>query len=266
MKDEAIELLRDEADPARAMNLLREYLQALVLRSLHESEAFTKLAFVGGTALRFAYGLPRFSEDLDFSLENVARYEPERWLQKVKRDLGLAGLDLGIKWNANTAVHKAWLRWEGILHGAGISPHPGQKLAIKLEIDTRPPAGAVCERRLVTRHRILALNLYNLPSLMAGKCHALITRGYPKGRDWYDLLWYLGRESAVSPNLIQLQHALDQTQGDGAVDAARWKSLILERLQATDATKLAADVAPFLEHSEDAGMLTSENLSAAIQQ
>lgn len=266
MKEEAMELVRDETDPARAMNLLREYLQALVLRSLHESEAFTSLAFVGGTALRFAHGLQRFSEDLDFSLHRAEGYEPECWLKKVKRDLGLAGLALSIKWNDTTAVHKGWLRWEGVLHEAGISPHRGQKLAIKVEIDTKPPEGAVCERRMVTRHRLLALNLYDLPSLMAGKCHALMTRGYPKGRDWYDLLWYLGRRPAVVPNLVQLQHALDQTQGVGTLDASRWRSLVLERLHATDAARLATDVAPFLEFGKDAEMLSAENLATVLDQ
>lgn len=265
MKEEVIQLMRNEPNPARAMNLLREYLQALVLRSLHESEAFTSLAFVGGTALRFAHGLQRFSEELDFSLlEPAGTYDPEAWLKKVRRDLELAGLAVGIKWNARTTVHKAWLRWEGVLHDAGILPHPGQKLSIKLEIDTRPPEGSVCERRVITRHRLLALNLYDLPSLMAGKCHALITRGYPKGRDWYDLLWYTGRRPAIGPNLRLLQHALDQTQGKGTLEASRWMSLIRARLQQIDIRTLASDVEPFLEHGDDARLLTQENLSAAV--
>ncbi len=266
MREEAIRLVRNEPNPARAMNLLREYLQALVLRSLHESEAFTDLAFVGGTALRFAHGLKRFSEDLDFSVNPTEQYQPERWLRKLKRDLGLADLDVGVQWNAAAAVHKAWLKWEGVLHDAGISLHPAQKLSIKIEIDTRPPEGAVCERRLITRHRLLALNVHDLPSLMAGKCHALITRGYPKGRDWYDLLWYLGLRPAVDPNLVQLQHALDQTQGDGTLDAFQWRGLILGRLKKLDAGRLASDVEPFLEHGDDVNLLTVQNLGAALSQ
>ena len=264
MRDEAIQLVQGETDPARAMNALREFLQALTLRSLHESEAFRSLAFVGGTALRFAYGLRRFSEDLDFSLETSAGYEPERWMAKLKRDMALAGLEPSIRWNAGTTVHKAWIKWEGILYEAGLSPHPSQKLSVKLEIDTRPPAGAVCERQIITRHRLLALQLYDLPSLMAGKSHAIITRGYPKGRDWYDLLWYLGHRPAVEPNLVQLQNALDQTQGEGAFDAREWKSLFLERLRQCSADKLAADVSPFLENAEEAAMLTDENLKVVL--
>ena len=68
MKEQALALARSAADPGQSLNRMREYLQALVLRSLYESEAFRPLAFLGGTALRFLYDLPRFSEDLDFSL------------------------------------------------------------------------------------------------------------------------------------------------------------------------------------------------------
>ena len=64
-------LARGIQDPGQARNRLREYLQALVLRSLHESEAFRQLALVGGTALRFLHDLPRFSETLDFSVTSA---------------------------------------------------------------------------------------------------------------------------------------------------------------------------------------------------
>ena len=53
MKDEALSLSETSPDPGRKLNLLREYVQAFVLRSLSESEAFSQLSFVGGTALRF---------------------------------------------------------------------------------------------------------------------------------------------------------------------------------------------------------------------
>ena len=99
VKEEAISLARNIADPAQRLNMLREYLQALVLRSLHESEAFQCLAFVGGTALRFLYGLPRFSEDLDFSLDSSKGYALEKWMIKIKRDCQFAGLDATITQN-----------------------------------------------------------------------------------------------------------------------------------------------------------------------
>ena len=264
MKDEALALAAAVPDPAGKLNLLREYLQALALRSLHESEAFLNLAFVGGTALRFIAALPRFSEDLDFSLHQPGGYRPEKWMKKIKTDLMLAGFEVAVNWNDRTTVHKAWIKMAGILKEVGLAAMPQQNLSIKLEIDTRPPAGAVVQRSLVTRHRLLALQHYDLASLMAGKIHALMTRGYPKGRDWYDLAWYRGHRPPLKPNLTQLQNALNQTLGSEAPASSDWKKQLLERLEKLDCQKLRNDVAPFLEHPEEAELLNRQNLQSIL--
>lgn len=265
MKDEAVSLAAAVPDPAGKLNLLREYLQSLALRSLHESEAFVNLAFVGGTALRFIDALPRFSEDLDFSLYQPEGYRPEGWLKKLKIDLGLAGFDVAVSWNDRTVVHKAWIRIAGILKDVGLAAMPQQNLSIKMEIDTNPPGGAVLKRSLVTRHRLLALQHYDLASLMAGKIHALATRSYPKGRDWYDLVWYRGRRPPQEPNLVLLQNALNQTQGASAPDANDWKQLLLSRLEGIDCRALRSDVAPFLEHPDEAELLDLQNLQTMLE-
>ena len=99
---------------------------------------------------------------------------------------------------------------------------------------------------------------------MAGKLHALLTRGYPKGRDWFDLVWYRSRRPPVVPNLPLLQHALDQTQGMGRYRAADWRGLLRTRLSDLDAAALARDVAPFLERPADAALLERVNLEAVL--
>jgi len=264
MKEEALSLLKGLADPAEKLNLLREYVQAQSLRSLHESEAFVNLAFVGGTSLRFVYNLPRFSEDLNFALENADRYEPKVWMKKLKSDLTFAGFDVSVNWNDRSTVHKGWVKIGRLLHDARLAAMKDQKLSIKLEIDTRPPAGARSERTLITRHAMLSIRHYDLPSLMAGKVHALLSRKYAKGRDWYDLLWYLGKRPPVMPNLEQLQNALDQTQGEGAIDAVLWKHHLTESLTHLDGSALAADAGSFLEHPKEAALLTQENIRSAL--
>jgi len=265
MKEEALALVRGISDPEDALNRLREYLQAFVLRSFYESEAFRPLAFVGGTALRFLHNLPRFSEDLDFSLVSVDGYAGQEWMAKVKRDLTLAGFSPEVTWNDRKVVHAGWVRVSGILHEAGLSARPEQKLAIKVEIDTRPPPGAVCERRVVTRHITFLLQYYDLPSLLSGKLHAAITRKYTKGRDWYDLVWYLSHRPPVVPNLHLLQNALDQTQGVGHHGAESWKALVHDRLAALDMQAVCDDVSPFLERPQDAELLTRENIEGLLR-
>ncbi len=98
------------------------------------------------------------------------------------------------------------------------------------------------------------------PSLLAGKLHAAITRRYAKGRDWYDLMWYLSQRPPVVPNLLLLQNALDQTRGAGRHDANVWKELVRERLAALNLQAVCDDVSPFLERPQDAALLTRANL------
>jgi len=263
MKDVALDLVRDIVDPSSKLNVLREYVQAMVLRSLHESEAFVNLAFVGGTALRFVHSLPRFSEDLDFGLEKSDGYAPEKWMKKVKNDLRLAGFDATVSWSDKTTVHKSWIKVAGVLKEAGLAAMPAQNLSVKLEIDSSQPAGAVSETGIVNRHALLSLRYHDVSSLMAGKVHALMTRPYPKGRDWYDLVWYRAKHPPIDPNLKQLQNALDQTQSE--FNAESWKSALTEKVKTLDCNTLVDDVRNFLERPEDSALLTEANIVSVLK-
>ncbi|MDP3178869.1 MAG: nucleotidyl transferase AbiEii/AbiGii toxin family protein, partial [Spirochaetaceae bacterium] len=130
MKAEALDLALRSKDPLDRVNILREYVQACALRSLHESQAFERLSFVGGTALRFLYDLPRYSEDLDFSLESSAGYEPLAWMTKLKRDLSRLGFETELSWNDRKTVQVAWIRIARLLAEAGVVARTEQKLSI----------------------------------------------------------------------------------------------------------------------------------------
>lgn len=265
MRETALDIIKDISDPSNKLNVLREYVQAMVLRSLHESEAFVNLAFVGGTALRFIHNLPRFSEDLDFSLEDADGYTPETWMKKIKRDLTLSGFDAAVSWNDSTTVHKSWIRVSRLLKDAGLAAVPDQKLSIKLEIDSQPPAGAISETSIVNRHTMLSLRYYDLPSLMAGKVHALMTRPYAKGRDWYDLVWYRAKHPPIEPNLALLQNALHQTQEKDPLAGKDWKQLLIDKARSMDHRALAADVANFLEHPKESALLTEDSICSVLK-
>jgi len=102
--------------------------------------------------------------------------------------------------------------------------------------------------------------------MMAGKVHALLVRPYPKGRDWFDLLWYRAHRPPFTPKLELLQNALDQTQGRGAVDASRWQELLRNKISDLDMEELARDVNPFLEHPADRLLLSRENILGVLEQ
>lgn len=265
MKEMIVNMVRHQPNPQTKLNLLREYIQTLTLRSLHESEAFQCLSFVGGTALRFLYQLGRFSENLDFSLEQHQGYDGKKWMQKVKRDLSLNGFDVSIRWHDQKTVHHAWIRIHHILNEIGFSPLPEQNLSIKLEIDTHPPEGAHLERELVQRHVLFAVCRHDFASLFAGKLHALLQRPYTKGRDWFDLVWYCSHKPFVAPNLQLLHCALEQSSLSHMVNPSDWKKSLIQKLDASDIATIKKDVGPFLEHVEDLELLSKDSIIAALK-
>lgn len=258
MRDRALEIVMSRPASADGRNLLREYLQARILGAMQQSGAMVPLAFMGGTALRFLYRIPRFSEDLDFTLEmDGERLDFDRLVAGVGRTLEREGYDVRSRMGAARVVRKASFGFVGILAEAGLSAHADQVLYIKLEVDTNPPSGAGLAVTLVDRFGPLRLQHHDLPSLFAGKIAALIGREYTKGRDLYDLLWYLTREELPQPNVPLLVNALEQTSPDLAFEARNdWRGVLWERLREIDWDDARRDVAPFLEESRDLELIT----------
>jgi predicted nucleotidyltransferase component of viral defense system len=269
VKDLLREFLRGRGPGPAARNLVREYLQAQILGALQRAGAMVPLAFQGGTALRFLYGIRRHSEDLDFTLERPgAGYDFRRYLEAIQADLEREGyrVDLG-RTSDRKVVHSAFMRFPGLLHEMGLSGHREEALSVKLEVDTRPPRGAVLETTVVRRHALLRIQHHDRASLLAGKLHAILQRPWPKGRDYYDLVWYLSDRDWPAPNLALLNNALEQTGWNGpALDGASWVEAVRARLESARWNALAADVGPLLESPEDRELLTRETVTRLLDE
>lgn len=248
MKDHVRELVGG-LDPLAGRNILREYLQARILEGLQRVGAMSALAFQGGTALRFLYGLPRYSEDLDFALEGAREsYDLKAWMTGIARQFERENYHVTGSLRDRSAVHSGWLRFLGVLHDVGLSPHRDEVLGIKLDVDTRPPAGAVTETRLVRRHVSVRLHHHDRASLLAGKLHAVLQRPWAKGRDIFDLAWYLSDPGWPLPNLELLNAALRQGDPEAVrVTGDAWRAMVAERVASLDWDAIQGDVRPFLE-------------------
>jgi hypothetical protein len=241
----------------------REYLQARILESLQDGGMFLRWAFVGGTALRFLFDLPRFSEDLDFSLITPVD-DPgfQAALTGVKRTLTLEGYGSEVAVNVRKTVASAWIRFPGLPHELGFSPHASQTLSIKVELDGNPPPGARLQTTVVRRHVTLNLCHHDKASLLAGKVHAILSRRWAKGRDLYDLVWYLADRTWPAPNLDLLNAALVQTGWKGpSLTSTNWRAMLRQRIETLDWKKIRADVRPFLERERDLDLMAKSVLS-----
>lgn len=244
-------------------NKAREFLQILALKSLSDQDAFSNIAFIGGTALRIIYGLRRFSEDLDFSIVSAEGYDFSAICGGLEKVFRLNGLNAVLNKDKEKTVYSAFLTFPGLPHALGLSGHKQEKLSIKLEIDTNPPAGWKMQTTVVNKTYLFGVAHYDLPSMFAGKLHTCFYRRYTKGRDIYDLFWYLGRK--VRPNFEMLNNAVAQSQGRApGVDAGNFKEFMLERAVNIDLAAAKKDVERFLEDKSELRLFTKETLAAAM--
>lgn len=260
MKHILKQLIEHEEDDLRRRNITREYLQGRILHSLQEGGTFSAWAFLGETALRFLYALPRYSEDLDFSLVNSAiSPDFEKQINRIQRDLEKETYRVETTIKKGPAVYSGMVRFRGLLFELGISPYPDEVLSVKIEIDTNPPAGARTDTTVLRRFFLLNIMHYDRSSLLAGKLNALLTRGYTKGRDLFDLAWYLSDPQWPPPNITQLKNALEQFGWAGPkVTGENWPLLIKEKIASIDWKKAAADADPFLERAGDSAFIDKE--------
>ena len=262
-----IELLKKEISgeksPEDKINHLREMLQLVCLKIIYDKGRFSYFTFTGGTALRLLYDLRRFSEDLDFFLTAKKGYDFNALVADLRRGFSLNGLDISLNTWALSGVDSGTIKFPGLLKETGVSHGDDQDLFIKLEINLDPPVGGKIEKTLINRMFILSIAHFSLPSLYATKLHACFFRKYVKGRDFYDLLWYLGKKA--KPNYTLLNNAIRQTESKfEELNENNIKDFLLRRLEKVDFKDVRRDVERFLEDKNELKLLDKTVIAKGI--
>lgn len=228
---------------------LREVMQEIALAGLYRAGFFEKAALYGGTCLRIFHGLPRYSEDLDFSLLNPTpdfRWQP--YLEAIQTEFKAQGVEVSIREkikSSKTTIESAFLKNET---SVTVLEFSGVRVKIKLEVDTQPPLGFTTDESLLIEPFSFYVKCFSLPDLYAGKLHAVLYRQWThrvKGRDWYDLEWYIRNRVAV--NLAHFNtRAIQSGHLSIPVDAQGLSDSLGARIEATDFEQAKQDVARFL--------------------
>ncbi|MBY0528787.1 MAG: nucleotidyl transferase AbiEii/AbiGii toxin family protein [Rhabdochlamydiaceae bacterium] len=247
-------------------NALQEIIQEIALEGLARAKFFEKAAFYGGTCLRILHRLDRFSEDLLFSLLSPdPTFQLEPYLKSVELHLRSYGFLISIikkEKTAKSAVLSAFPKANTLENfiRIGLSSqdrqrvHLDENIKIKLEIDTDPPLGFETEMIEMHTPGLFYVKSYVLPDLFAGKMSAVLAsewRGRTKGRDWYDLVWYVAKK--VPLHLAHLEKRLKQTafiEEGVAFDPQAFSKLYLDRVEKLDVLAAKEDVVHFVRDSQ----------------
>lgn len=242
---------------------IREILQQTALLGLQRHGFFEKAAFYGGTALRILYGLDRFSEDLDFSLlEPDKNFDFIPFLEGMRKELASFGFEMEVTKkvkNIETSVVSAFMKMNTIELYLAIgeeskSVNHNEKVQIKLEVDIEPPPRARFENRLVINPTTFYVLTLHKSDLFAGKMAAVLYRAWKgriKGRDWYDLVWYIQNQVPISlpyleACLIQAGHLKPQD----ALDRNGLIDLLDTKIDSIDWESAKADMRTFISEPD----------------
>jgi predicted nucleotidyltransferase component of viral defense system len=223
----------------------KDYLITYILGYIYGHKDYRKLVFYGGTCLRVVYGLNRLSEDID--TDNKAKINLENFgndLQKFVK--GLLGEEVLVHTQTGEGGISRFVIKMPILYELGLSPLKSEKLHIKVEVSSH---NQTYNKEITTKLRngvSMTIAHFDKPSLMAGKMIACmervfrkgVTSAMVKGRDWYDLWWYLSQ--GVVPNEEKLR--ADSTDGVGVDEA--WE-IIRSQIKKLKRRDLEVDLVPF---------------------
>ncbi len=228
--------------------VLKDALQAYVLDYLYNHPIYRRLNFYGGTCLHVVYGLNRLSEDLD--LDNSEGIP----LIDLKNDL--------LKYFHQTvgytdAVAKTQVGEEGILrttlkfpilYAMGLTSHPNEVLHLKIEVSHHKQVAVIRRTPVLAYGRSFVSAHFSLETMMAGKMLACLERNFQrgrdgtaiKGRDFYDLLWFMQK---------QVQPLEEKLAKDGAQPYTTQSAMsaLSEKIGALKPADLAVDLLPLFE-------------------
>lgn len=228
---------------------LREELQYLVLYMIYSKTRYP-VYFMGGTKLRLSYGINRFSEDIDFTLDKPDQNFPaEQFFSDIQNAFSkkVMGFLLNGKLSTKRNVIKVTLSFSKILFDIGISPLPSETIKIKIEVDINPPAHAKMEKK--TYHSFAGdymVNTHDLETGFAGKIAAVLLPEYQKGRDYYDLQWYLQSRKQIHMNLDYLNAGIVQQGGKEFKNEKNAISAVEKKVKGLDLSLLKSDLERFI--------------------
>ena len=191
-------------DAETRRNALKEELQFYVLNFIYHHTEYNSWIMYGGSSLRIIHGLDRMSVDLDFEISHAIT---EKFLEELKKDVEdhftntyCAGADfLTVKITTGRGLILKFHVGEELSSG-----HPSKQVHVKIDLNHFVAPKTVTERRPINRDQLsFVIITYNMSSLMASKLAAIFLRGTrgvgeatyeEKGRDIYDLLWYMNKK------------------------------------------------------------------------
>lgn len=253
---------------AERLAVQQEVMQLIALSGLARGGFFEKAAFYGGTCLHLFYGMERFSEDMDFTLlKPDPMFDFESYFPAIKEEFALAGKEVEIQLKHKgqpSSVESAFLKESSEVFRIGFTTQ--KQIKVKIEVDIDPPQGFTTEQKLLIKPVSRWIRVYSSSDLFAGKVSAALFRAWrtrTKGRDWYDLEWYVRNGYACHLGHLvercrEVAPETDISTRDALISAFR------KRIATIDFKAARDDVRPFLKDASCLDIWSREYFNSIV--
>ena len=237
-------------------NAEQEICQKTALAGLRRGGFFEHAAFYGGTCLRLFHNLPRFSEDMDFSLtEKRDDIHLENYFDAIREEFDIAGFGITITKKDKKSfgrVESAFLKEN--TEAYDIRFQTKKTIKVKIELDTDPPLLFNTEQKVLLQPYSFLTRCFTLPDLFAGKMHALVYRAWQrriKGRDWFDFEWYVRWGVPLDWNHLKVR--IKEFSGKD-ISLDDFMNDLRSKLATSDIDNVKQDVLPYINEDQKSSL------------
>lgn len=223
-------------------NVVKEYFQILALSFIYSRKEYQNLIFYGGSCLKHCFGLPRLSEDLDF-IDLTGKID----LSVLSDDLKIFfKKEIGTEPISKPQSFRVYLKFPILRQLGLVSTSDSDLLNIKVEVFKKFDFCGDYKIEIVPIFKdgkSILVRTLDMSSLMSTKIGAVLSRKWEKknkegkilakvkGRDYFDLMWYL--EKGIKPNLACI---------GGNFDKEKLKNKLLEIVNSVDVKSISFDL------------------------
>ena len=236
-----------EMPPNKIRGILREYLQILILKEIYRKTGGKKLYFTGGTYLRLAHNIRRFSEDLDFNSEKMSGNEFEKLLESIRTELARSGFECKTRFSSRGQMYAASLIFLKIEEKYNAVTQYSKREGLVIKVETNVPGWKIKKETQVVAGfgEMFPIVSTDKGALFADKIDALTKK--TRGRHLYDIIFMLSNKCPVSQRVIDALGIKDEPL-----------TLVEERVESfskAELKKQAEALRPFLFDEQEAGLI-----------
>jgi hypothetical protein len=236
-------------------NIVKEVLQYYVLNFIYHHSQYKEWVMYGGSALRICHGLDRMSVDLDFEIADNINNTFLNKLEEELKEYFYSNYNINKDLLTFSTTNNRGITLKFHLADVLNINSASKQIHVKIDLNNFVAPSSVRTKYFAQNKYQLSfvIKTYNMPALMASKIAAIFLRGErgvgknifnEKGRDIYDLLWYMKKQIIPKTDYLRAKDVKE------AKDLETLFNELTKKMKKVSDNNLKEDLSPLFVNQE----------------